>query len=172
VTKNDDRVVLSGRRRYIFSAQCPAALNQRQTIAIGQRREKSRIEFPSVLPSGAAMSLIDLLPSDAPLVPAAAGKIIFAQGDPGDVMYVLVDGQVQLMIGAKLVETVQSGGILGEMALIDAGPRSATAIAKTQCVLVPLDEKRFNDLVARRPEFALHVMRILAHRLRRMDSKR
>jgi len=57
------------------------------------------------------------------------------------------------------------------MALIDAGPRSATAIAKTQCVLVPIDEKRFADLVGRRPEFALHVMRVLANRLRRMDAE-
>jgi CRP/FNR family transcriptional regulator, cyclic AMP receptor protein len=117
------------------------------------------------------MTLIDLLPSDAPLLPAAAGKVIFAQGDPGDVMYVVVEGQVQIMISGKLVYTVRGGEILGEMALIDAAPRTATAIAKTQCVLIPIDEKRFGDLVARRPEFALHVMRILAHRLRRMDSK-
>jgi CRP-like cAMP-binding protein len=117
------------------------------------------------------MPLIDLLPSDAPLVPAAAGKIIFAQGDPGDVMYVVIEGQAQVMIDGKLLETVRPGGILGEMALIDAGPRSATAIAKTQCVLVPIDEKRFADLVGRRPEFALHVMRVLANRLRRMDSE-
>ena len=117
------------------------------------------------------MSLIDLLPSDAPLVPAGAGKVIFAQGDPGDVMYVVVEGQAQIMIDGKHLETVRSGGILGEMALIDAGPRSATAIAKTQCVLVPIDQKRFADLIQRRPEFALHVMRVLANRLRRMDSE-
>jgi CRP-like cAMP-binding protein len=116
------------------------------------------------------MLLIDLLPGDAPLVPAAAGKVIFAQGDPGDVMYVVVEGQAQVMVDGKLLETVRTGGILGEMALIDAGPRSASAIAKTQCVLVPIDEKRFSDLVKRRPEFALHVMRVLAHRLRRMDA--
>jgi CRP/FNR family cyclic AMP-dependent transcriptional regulator len=116
------------------------------------------------------MHLIDILPSDAPLLPAAPGKIIFAKGEPGDVMYVLIEGEAQVMIEGKLLETVHSGGILGEMALIDAGPRSATAIAMTQCVLVPIDEKRFGDLVARRPEFALHVMRVLARRLRHMDS--
>jgi len=116
------------------------------------------------------MFLIDILPSDAPLIPAAPGKIIFARGEPGDVMYVIVEGEAQITIDGKLMETVYSGGILGEMALIDAGARSATAIAKTQCVLVPIDEKRFADLVARRPEFALHVMRVLARRLRLMNS--
>jgi CRP-like cAMP-binding protein len=115
--------------------------------------------------------VIELLPSDAPLTPAAEGKIIFAQGDPGDVMYFVIEGQAQIMIERKVVETVRSGGILGEMALIDAGPRSATVIAKTQCVLIPIDAKRFTDLVSRRPDFALYVMRILAHRLRRMDAK-
>jgi CRP/FNR family transcriptional regulator, cyclic AMP receptor protein len=117
-------------------------------------------------------TLIALLPSDAPLVPAAAGKIIFAQGEPGDVMYVVVEGKAHIMIDGKLRETVQRGGILGEMALIDARPRSAAAIAKTQCLLVPIDEERFNDLVGRSPEFALHVMRVLAHRLRRMDAEK
>ena len=117
-------------------------------------------------------TLLDLLPSDAPLLPAAPGKIIFAQGDPGDLMYVIVEGQAQIMIDGKVMETVHSGGILGEMALIDNSPRSATAVAKTQCLLVPIDEKRFTDLAARRPEFALHIMRAQAHRLRRMNAKR
>jgi CRP-like cAMP-binding protein len=117
------------------------------------------------------MSLIEMLPSDAPLQPAAAGKVIFAQGDPGDLMYVIVEGEAQILIEGKLIETVRAGGILGEMALIDARPRSATVVAKTQCVLVPIDEHRFNVLVARRPEFALHVMRVLANRLRRMDAE-
>ena len=117
------------------------------------------------------MSLITMLPSDAPLMPAAPGKVIFAQGEPGDVMYVIVEGEAQILIDGKLVETVRAGGILGEMALIDARPRSATVVAKAQCVLVPIDERRFSDLVGRRPEFALHVMRVLANRLRRMDAE-
>jgi CRP/FNR family cyclic AMP-dependent transcriptional regulator len=117
-------------------------------------------------------ALIALLPSDAALVPAAAGKVIFAKGEPGDLMYVVVEGEAQIVIDGKPLETVRSGGILGEMALIDSGPRSASGIAKTQCLLIPIDEKRFGDLVAHRPEFALHVMRVLANRLRRMNTER
>ncbi|MCJ7838379.1 MAG: Crp/Fnr family transcriptional regulator [Burkholderiales bacterium] len=117
-------------------------------------------------------ALIALLPSDASLVPATAGKVIFAKGDPGDLMYVIVEGEAQIVIDGKPVETVRSGGILGEMALIDSSPRSASGIAKTQCLLIPIAEKRFRDLVAHRPEFALHVMRVLADRLRRMNSGR
>src|SRR5215217_3589193 len=100
------------------------------------------------------MLLIDMLPGDAPLMPFSAGKTIFAQGERGDLMYVVVEGQAQIMIAGRVLEIVPSGGILGEMALIDSAPRSATAVAKTQCVLVPIDVKRFNYLVANRPEFA------------------
>lgn len=118
------------------------------------------------------MPLIDLLPSDATLTQILPGHVVFAQGDSGHVMYVLMEGEAQVLLDGKVVETVRQGGILGEMALIDSGPRSATAIAKTRCVLVPIDEGRFNELVRQRPEFALEVMRSLVHRLRRMDVER
>jgi len=117
------------------------------------------------------VSIIDLLSSNSRLVKIAAGELIFAQGDRGDVMYVVAEGQAQILIDGKAVETVVAGGTLGEMALIDSGPRSASAIAKTECLLVPLDERGFRDLVSRQPEFALLVMRILVQRLRRMDAE-
>lgn len=118
------------------------------------------------------MPLIDLLPSDATLTQVLPGHVVFAQGDRGDTMYAIVEGEAQILLDGKVVETVRQGGILGEMALIDSGPRSATAIAKTRCVLVPIDERRFNGLVRQRPEFALELMRVLVHRLRRMDVER
>jgi CRP-like cAMP-binding protein len=69
------------------------------------------------------------------------------------------------------VEELGSGGVFGEMALIDTGTRSATAIAKTDCRLVPINERRFQFLVQQTPNFALQLMRIIADRLRRMDSR-
>jgi CRP-like cAMP-binding protein len=118
------------------------------------------------------MSLIDLLPGATPLKSVPAGQVIFAQGDVGDVMYVVVEGQVEILLDGKLAEVVRSQGVIGEMALIDEGPRSATAISRTACLLSPIDETRFRDLVTREPEFALQVMRVLARRLRRMDAER
>jgi len=56
------------------------------------------------------------------------------------------------------------------LALIDHGQRSASAIAKTDCKIVPLDEKRFLYMVQETPNFALQVMQIMAERLRRMDA--
>lgn len=135
-------------------------------------RPQVRMMLPLPAHSEALMSLIDLLPSDAHLITLSEGEVIFAQGDRGELMYVVVKGEAQILIEGKVVETVGPGGILGEMALIDAEPRSATALTKTRCVLIPIDEKVFTGLVTRQPEFALQVMRVLAYRLRMMDVQR
>src|SRR5262245_22197848 len=95
-----------------------------------------------------------------------AGTTIFAQGEPRDVMYVVMAGDVDLQRGGRTLETASAGTLFGEMAMIDKGPRSATAIAKTDCRLVPIDEKRFEFMVSETPSFALHVMRVLVGRLR------
>jgi len=100
-----------------------------------------------------------------------AGSTIFTQGEPRDVMYAVVAGEVELQREGRTFETVSTGTLLGEMAMIDKAPRSATAIAKTDCRLMPIDEKRFEFMVAETPSFALHVMRILVDRLRRTTAR-
>ena len=88
-----------------------------------------------------------------------AGARIFDAGDSGDLMYAVKDGEVELIVDGTVVETVGPGGIFGEMALIEHDVRSATAIARTSCDLVPIDEKRFTFLVQQNPYFAMHVFR-------------
>ncbi len=102
----------------------------------------------------------------------AAGQIIFSAGESGDVMFVVKEGEVDVLVGNQVVETIGAGGIFGEMALIDRNPRSASAVAKTDCQLVPIDEARFKFLVQQTPFFAIEVMRVMARRLRQMDSAR
>jgi CRP-like cAMP-binding protein len=98
-----------------------------------------------------------------------AGTTIFEQGSPGDVMYVVLEGEVNVQVGSEVVDTIGAGEIIGEMALIDSKARSAAAVAKTDCRLAPVDEKRFLFMVQQTPFFSLHVMRILAERLRHMN---
>lgn len=99
----------------------------------------------------------------------AAGETIFEQDTPGDVMYVVLDGTVELSIDGKAFETAGPGDIVGEMALIDVPVRSATAVARTVCRLAVVDEPRFLFMVREHPYFALHVMSVLAERVRRTD---
>ena len=100
-----------------------------------------------------------------------AGSIIFSAGDPGDVMYIVKTGEVEIKVGERVIETHDQGNLIGEMSIIDQSPRSATAVAKTDCQLVAVDEKRFLFLVQQTPFFALQVMHIMAERLRKVMGK-
>jgi CRP/FNR family transcriptional regulator, cyclic AMP receptor protein len=100
-----------------------------------------------------------------------AGTTIFSQGEPRDLMYIVLSGEIDLQRGGRTFETASAGAIVGEMAMIDKAPRSATAIAKTNCRLVPMDEKRFEFMIEERPFFAVHVMRVLVDRLRRTTER-
>lgn len=109
----------------------------------------------------------DLFTDSPERVKYPAGSVIFDVGTPGKEMYVVVAGIVEMRAGLRLLETLQKGDIFGELALVDKDARSATAIALTDCELVPIDEKQFEYLLQRRPFFGLEVMRVMAQRLRR-----
>ncbi len=97
-----------------------------------------------------------------------AGQIIFAEGQlDDDRMYAVLDGEVEIVRQQRLLETILPGGVFGEMALLDQQPRSASAIAKTDCRVAAIAEKRFTLLVSQNPHFALEMMRLLAERVRR-----
>ena len=98
------------------------------------------------------------------------GAVIFQQGDPGTSMYVVQEGEVEIQIDHSTLEVVSAGGIFGELVLIDEGPRSATAIAATDCKLISINRRQFDFLVRHVPRFGEHVMKIMSERLRRMDS--
>jgi len=111
------------------------------------------------------------LPDDHRTVSYGAGEPIFSDHDPGDCMYVVQDGYVEIRLGTGVLESVSAGGILGEMALIDDGPRSADAVAAGDCTVVPIDQSAFLSLVGETPSFALEVMRVLVRRLRDINEK-
>jgi CRP/FNR family cyclic AMP-dependent transcriptional regulator len=97
---------------------------------------------------------------------AKAGEIIFREGDEAEEVFVIKSGQVEIRLGNRTLTELSANTIFGEMALIDAAPRSATAVALTDVELVPISEKQFLFLVGQTPFFALRVMRVLARRLR------
>lgn len=115
------------------------------------------------------MNPADLFRLETDTTDLSPGEAVFREGDKGDVVYVVLEGSVDIVVGGTVVETAARGAVLGEMALIDDSPRSASAIAKTACRLVAIDRKRFQFMVQQTPNFSIHVMKVMAERLRRMD---
>jgi len=96
--------------------------------------------------------------------------VIFSEGSPGDYLYVLLEGEVSVSIRGTDIWTLKPGEVFGEMALIDRQPRSATAMAATTVRVIRIDELGFLKLVKEAPRFSLHVMRVMAKRLRALDD--
>ena len=96
--------------------------------------------------------------------------MLFREGDPGEVMFALVEGRVELTRDGMVIDEVGPGGIMGEMALVDPAPRSATATARTTARVASVDHKQFTYLVHEHPTFALQVMSVMAERLRKANE--
>lgn len=105
-----------------------------------------------------------------PLKRYAAGEKIFLEDDPGDYMYLVVEGKVSIVTYGTVLENVGLHGIFGELALIDNSPRSAAALAAESTEVALIDRDTFLDLVRENPAFSLYVMRQLATRIRRMNK--
>lgn len=96
-----------------------------------------------------------------------AGAIIFQEGEPGQVMYGIIAGTINMQVDGKTVETINAGDVFGEGALVrPEGLRGSTAIAATDCKLAVLDQERFKFLIENTPNFAIEVMRSYSDRLR------
>jgi CRP-like cAMP-binding protein len=116
--------------------------------------EKSEFEF------------LELLDNQDEFIRVPAETVLFREGEKGDRMFVILEGEVRLSINDQDLGTEVDGGIVGEMALIDEALRSATATTVTDCVLAPLDLEAFMAMVRKKPAFAVHVMQVLSQRLR------
>ncbi|MHB8666977.1 MAG: cyclic nucleotide-binding domain-containing protein [Burkholderiales bacterium] len=107
-----------------------------------------------------------------------AGKPIFSENEKsgglfskGARMYLLLEGEIGLMIRNNFFGVVKPGDVFGELAVIAGLPRSATAIAKINCRVLSLDEKQFHAALERKPEFALMLMSTMVQRLRQSIAK-
>jgi CRP-like cAMP-binding protein len=102
----------------------------------------------------------------------AEGEHIFAENERAiplvrrNKMYLLLKGEVGLLSGSKSIGRVRPGEIFGEMALISDAPRSASAVARTACRVIALDDNEFQAALRKKPEFAVMMMSVMIHRLR------
>ncbi|MFC1689534.1 Crp/Fnr family transcriptional regulator [Pseudomonadota bacterium] len=111
------------------------------------------------------MNLLDIFENSDDLARFPAGGIILTEGQEGNNMYVVLDGEVTISLKSRLLATARVGEIVGEMSMVSSNLRSATVTAKTDCVLASIDQASFESLLKHVPEFTIHIMNVLADRL-------
>jgi CRP-like cAMP-binding protein len=105
------------------------------------------------------------------IVTLRPGEFLFREGDDADGLFIVKSGRVQVTRHGTIYDDVSGGGIVGELAIVDEGTRSASVRAATGAVLVKVDIPGFLALVEHEPEFALTVMGVMARRLRLMNDR-
>ncbi len=101
-----------------------------------------------------------------------AGKVIFEEGQPGNMVYGIIEGEVDLLVKGQVVETIKRGDVFGEGALVQPeGTRASTAIAKTDCLIGWLDRQHFLFAIEHTPMFAVELLKSFSTRTRRLKQK-
>lgn len=100
-----------------------------------------------------------------------AGTLIVDQGQTGREAFVIIEGQVTVKRNNRKVATLGPGSVVGEMSLLDHGPRTATAICETDCTLLVIDQRRFLGVIDDVPAFSHKLLASLASRIREMDRQ-
>lgn len=94
------------------------------------------------------------------------GEELILEGDIGDAAYLIVSGAVSVQVGGNPVATLGAGQFVGEMAILDSEPRSATVVATENLRALKIEREDFTDLLAERAEIAIGIIRIISWRLR------
>jgi CRP-like cAMP-binding protein len=99
------------------------------------------------------------------------GIEIFKEGETGDCMYIIQQGNIKIHKGNTTLAILKEKEVFGELSLLDADTRSASATADTDCILYKIDQEPFYELMDERPEVAKGFIKILCQRLRTMNEK-
>jgi CRP-like cAMP-binding protein len=99
-------------------------------------------------------------------VELAPGETFIQQGEVGDDMYLIIQGQVRVHNGDRTIIVLGPGESVGEFAILDPEPRSASVTAEESALLFRIDKAPFDEVMANRPEIAQGINRVLVRRLR------
>jgi len=99
------------------------------------------------------------------------GDVLFHEGDPGDTLYFVIEGQVKVSKGGREVARLGERQVFGEMAILDSEPRSASILSLSRLTLLRIARDDFNEILAEKAEIAQGVIKVLTRRLRDMLSQ-
>jgi len=99
-----------------------------------------------------------------------AGTTLTTEGRHEGYFYAIVSGSIRIDRGGETINTLRDGEFLGEIALLDGGPRTATAVTEAPCSLLVLNQRRFWQLLDEAPEVRAPILLEVGRRLREMDA--
>jgi len=147
-------------RRYLYE--------QRKEPSSDVLKRISHVEVMQHLPEQEREALAPLLSP----ISALPGDVLCEEGDPGEYLYMIVEGEAEVRKGRKVLTRLEPGEVFGEMSLLTGEPRSATIIARTPMSLYQLDKEHFGDVLSWSPHMAWSLSRALARRLRATTESR
>ena len=141
---------------------------------VGRASKDKHLERLSEVPLFRALSRKELetLGRSADAVEVAADTTLVTEGEAGREFYVVLSGEVSVVVGGKEVAVLGEGDWFGELAIIDPAPRDATVTTLTPCELLVIDARSFRPLLDEVPALGHKIMVGLARRLREADQAR
>ena len=100
-----------------------------------------------------------------------AGDVLMVEGEAGDAFYVIVDGTIRIESGDRTIRSMTSGGFLGEIALVDRRPRTATATVATDARLLEVRAHEFDRLLDTLPAVHERICAAVTRRIRTTDQE-
>jgi CRP/FNR family cyclic AMP-dependent transcriptional regulator len=100
-----------------------------------------------------------------------AGSVVVDQGQMGREAFVILDGSVDIERAGRKIASLGTGDVVGELSLLDHGPRTASVVCETDCSLFVLDQRHFREVLEKHPSIALKLLGTLAERIRELDRK-
>jgi len=105
----------------------------------------------------------------ADVIDLPAGRVLMRQGDSGHEMFVIVRGRAEIKRDGRVIAEAKNGDILGEIALVDEGPRTATVTLSEPSRLLVVGHRDFHTLMDEMPTVRMHVLESLARRVRHLE---
>ena len=100
-----------------------------------------------------------------------AGTLVVDQGQMGREAFVVLEGQVTVRRNGRRVTSLGPGAVVGELSLLDHGPRTASVICDTDCTLFVLDQRHFQKVMEQNPQIAMKLLGTLAGHIRTLDRQ-
>jgi CRP-like cAMP-binding protein len=121
--------------------------------------------------SGISREDLELLGGIADEIDVPAGRTLTREGYHEGYFFIIVSGTVRIDRGGRTINTIGAGDFLGEIALLDGGPRTATATTETPCRLLSMTHQTFHELLDTSPSIRTAILEAVGERLRAMDEE-